>query len=226
MTSERQKRANQANARRSTGPKTSEGKRAVRLNGMRHGLLARDIVLPGEREDEFEDFRNAIHADFSPSGPVETFLVDRVVNTLWRLRRVEKVESAILFWRLSEIRINQLDAEVRSHERVTVTAGDERPLPLWGPQYETTIVNPSVHAAAQRKVANAREERDRTMPPLGRVFDIDLTEEVLSKLSRYETTIERYLYRSLHELQRLQASRQGKTVGIPRAVDLDVEVTP
>src|SRR5215472_6837953 len=44
MTTERQKAANRANARRSTGPKTPKGKAAVRLNAIRHGLLARDEV--------------------------------------------------------------------------------------------------------------------------------------------------------------------------------------
>lgn len=223
MTSNRQKSANRANARRSTGPRTPEGKRAVRLNGMRHGLLARDIVLPGEREDEFEDFRNAVHADFSPSGLVEAFLVDRVVNTLWRLRRVEKVETAILYWRLSAPRIDQLNSEVRSFERATLVGGFE--IPLLGPQYKTTIADPAAHAAAQRKVANARKEREGKVSALGRIFDVDLTEEVLSKLSRYETSIERYLYRSLHELQQLQAARQSKPVEAPRAVDLDVSIS-
>ena len=51
MTSERQKAANQANALHSTGPKTPEGKAVVRFNAFRHGLLARDVVLPGEDAD-------------------------------------------------------------------------------------------------------------------------------------------------------------------------------
>src|SRR5215471_13112905 len=55
MTTERQKAANRANARRSTGPKTPKGKAAVRLNAIRHGLLARDAVLPGEDSDAFEE---------------------------------------------------------------------------------------------------------------------------------------------------------------------------
>ncbi len=33
-------------ARRSTGPKTLEGKTAVRLNALQHRLFARDVVLP------------------------------------------------------------------------------------------------------------------------------------------------------------------------------------
>ncbi len=45
----------------------------------------------------------------------------------------------------------------------------------------------------------------------------------ISKLSRYETTIERSLYRALHELQLLQAARRDKdSVPPPVVVDVDV----
>ena len=77
MTSERQKAANRANALRSTGPKTSKGKEVVRLNALRHGLLAHDIVLPGEDEEAFEDLWNAVRANLSPVGPIEEFLADQ-----------------------------------------------------------------------------------------------------------------------------------------------------
>ena len=76
MTSERQKAANQANARHSTGPKTPEGKATVRLNAVRHGLLTRDVVLPEEDAAAFEDLFNQVRANFSPVGPIEEFLVD------------------------------------------------------------------------------------------------------------------------------------------------------
>lgn len=42
------------------------------------------------------------------------------------------------------------------------------------------------------------------------------------KLMRYETSIERGLYRALHELQRLQAARRGESVVAPIVVDMDV----
>ena len=48
MTSEKQAEANRRNALNSTGPKTPEGKAAVSHNALRHGLLSRDILLPGE----------------------------------------------------------------------------------------------------------------------------------------------------------------------------------
>ena len=47
-----------------------------------------------------------------------------------------------------------------------------------------------------------------------------------SKLSRYETALERALFRSLHELQRLQASRSGAPVPLPMAIDMDIPEAP
>src|SRR5215213_3857891 len=47
----------------------------------------------------------------------------------------------------------------------------------------------------------------------------------LQLLSRYELTLERSLFRALHELQRRQAERQGQLVSPPVTVDLTVDVT-
>src|SRR5215472_15434123 len=116
MTSERQKAANQANARRSTGPKTSEGKAAVGLNAVRHGLLTRDVVLPEEDADAFEDLFNQVRTNLSPVGPIEEFLADRVVNAMWRLRRLERAETALFHSRIHWLKASRLATEVRSYE--------------------------------------------------------------------------------------------------------------
>ena len=49
--------------------------------------------------------------------------------------------------------------------------------------------------------------------------------EALSKLARYESALDRSLYRALHELQRLQALRKGTSTGPPAAVDVDLSVS-
>jgi DNA helicase HerA-like ATPase len=41
-------------------------------------------------------------------------------------------------------------------------------------------------------------------------------------LSRYEVTLERSLYKALHELQRLQAARDGQAVPLPVVVDVSL----
>ena len=40
---------------------------------------------------------------------------------------------------------------------------------------------------------------------------------------RYETTIERGIYKALHELQRIQATRSGRPVSLPLAIDITVD---
>jgi hypothetical protein len=47
MTSKKN-RANRQNALKSTGPKTPEGRAAVRLNALTHGLLSQQTLLPHE----------------------------------------------------------------------------------------------------------------------------------------------------------------------------------
>jgi hypothetical protein len=214
MTTERRTKANQANARRSTGPRTRTGKRIVGLNSTKHGLLARSNVLPGEDQGEFESLRVAVHADLSPSGPVEAFLVDRVINTLWRLRRFERVETALLRHRIATNKLEELAADMRAYERSNLVEGYE--MPLLGPQYETLIVDEAAHAAAKGRLTNAQKERDRQVSALERVIFTDLTgEEALTKLSRYETAIERRLYRTLQELQTFRAARAAKSTAAP-----------
>ena len=42
------------------------------------------------------------------------------------------------------------------------------------------------------------------------------------KFFRYETMLERSIYKALHELQRLQSSRNGEKVPLPIAIDVDI----
>ena len=46
--------------------------------------------------------------------------------------------------------------------------------------------------------------------------------EKMGVLSRYEATLERSLYKALHELQRLQATRDGQAVPLTVVVDVSV----
>ena len=88
MTSQEQTEANRRNALKSTGPKSTKGKARASLNALKHGLLAKDIVLPSEDEQEFEGLRRALITELRPEGTLEGQIADRIVACLWRLRRV------------------------------------------------------------------------------------------------------------------------------------------
>ena len=68
------------------------------------------------------------------------------------------------------------------------------------------------------------KQRRAETATLGRTFIRDAdTANAFSKLSRYETEIERRFYRAWHELQRLQAARRTEgNVPPPLAIDVDV----
>lgn len=58
---------------------------------------------------------------------------------------------------------------------------------------------------------------------LGEALSYDFSNnDTYRKLIRYEASIERGIYKALHELQRLQATRNGEKVLPPIAVDIDV----
>ena len=47
--------------------------------------------------------------------------------------------------------------------------------------------------------------------------------DIYGKLIRYEASIERGIYKALHELQRLQATRSGEKPPLPIAVDINAD---
>ena len=87
MASEAQIAANRLNAQKSTGPRTPEGKAAMRRNPLRHGLGAATVVLFYESAAEFEQFPQDLALDFEPLGAEECALVEQIATLRWRLRR-------------------------------------------------------------------------------------------------------------------------------------------
>jgi len=60
---------------------------------------------------------------------------------------------------------------------------------------------------------------------VGLVFSADVSSNgALGKLCRYEASLDRMLYRALHEFQRLQAARKGANVSAPAAIDVNVSL--
>ncbi len=60
--SERKLEANRANARKSTGPRTPEGKARSSQNAYKHGLLARCIIPANDPVEDPADFDSLIQA--------------------------------------------------------------------------------------------------------------------------------------------------------------------
>ena len=98
MASEKQLLANKANALKSTGPRTDNGKSKSRHNALKHGLTASEIVIPGEDPEIYLEFRERLLSELLPQRALEEDLADRIVTTLWRLRRIPRLENAFFAW--------------------------------------------------------------------------------------------------------------------------------
>jgi len=210
MTTERQKAANRANARRSTGPKTPKGKAAVRLNAIRHGLLARDAVLPGEDSDAFEELWNEVWAELSPVGPIEELLVERAINAMWRLRRSTRTETALIHLRVFWLKAMWLEEQIKSHEKS-----------VFNQSLVTTVITDQASQATEA-LAEVEFERIGDEVLVGCAFDADAKEgDAFGKLTRYERSLERSLFRNLNELRKLQDKRRNR-----RSSSMSDAVTP
>src|SRR4051794_9410166 len=89
--------ANRNNSKRSTGPRTERGKLAARFNAVTLGLFAKHVVIPicdgHEAERDFQSLLNSMHEDFRPVGMYEQWLVLKIAECMWRLRRATRCES-------------------------------------------------------------------------------------------------------------------------------------
>jgi hypothetical protein len=219
MTSPKKIEANRRNAEKSTGPRTPEGKDAVRLNAMKHGLLSKELLLPVEDADALQELAENVRTELRPLGELESLLVDRIIAAFWRLRRLGRVESGIFAWERYEELAERAEREAREYEE------EEDPTFGWAPP--TAIIDEEKHQEAlERSRRMKREQEDETVT-LGRTFARDADRaNAFSKLSRYETAIERQLYRALHELERHKVARQGGAVPAPYVVDVDVAGIP
>ena len=103
-TTRAQIKANRNNAKKSTGPRTEQGKARVSKNGLKHGLLARDTVLPGEDPADFDRQLSALEADIHPANSLEFELVRQIADAQWRMRRLTRLETGFLAAALDETR--------------------------------------------------------------------------------------------------------------------------
>ena len=87
-------RANREDAKKSTGPRTVSGKEKVSGNALTHGLTAEKHVIIGSIK-EFNTFKDSMFNVYEPFGAYEEEIFIKLVELLWRLRRVGVIETGI-----------------------------------------------------------------------------------------------------------------------------------
>ena len=125
----------------------------------RQYIFSSEILIEGECASELDEIRNKLLKELKPSGEIESILVDRIVSSIWRLKRCLKIESQIIEFESSCIQ-----------------------------EYEQGFFR----------------TRKRTNKELSQLKALKITEDKdrLGELSKYETILERQIYKALSALDK------------------------
>ena len=125
----------------------------------RQYIFSSEILIEGECASELDEIRNKLSKELKPSGEIESILVDRIVSSIWRLKRCLKIESQIIEFESSCIQ-----------------------------EYEQGFFR----------------TRKRTNKELSQLKALKITEDKdrLVELSKYETLLERQIYKALSALDK------------------------
>ena len=210
MATEKQLQANRANARKSTGPRSMDGKSMASKNSLKHGLLSKEIIIPNEDPEEFQALSYELCQHFQPIGRWEEELLATIVTCIWRLRRVNRIEASILTRNIF------LEKAKRARHRASSFEIDSVP---FGP----VITDKLEHRKAEKEVEEATKQATSDSALIGGAFlqDVEKYNGIL-KLSRYATAIQRDLIRTRQQLEQSQARRRRTPDSSPGILDIEL----
>src|SRR6201989_870281 len=88
MSSEAQINANRNNARFSTGPTSSSGKKGSRMNAVTHSFAGQMCIIPAHEVAAYEKHFHSFRLEYLPVGPTEDFLVQSLAEYSWSIQQI------------------------------------------------------------------------------------------------------------------------------------------
>ena len=86
-----------ARGKRTGGPRTQLGKLASSKNALKTGVYSVQQILPGEKQEDFEELHQMFKDDFQPVGITEASLVHEISLLAWKKLRLERIENQYLY---------------------------------------------------------------------------------------------------------------------------------
>lgn len=96
LISQRKIQANRRNAKKSTGPKTADGKAKSAMNSIKYGIYSDKYLIKDESYEEFHNYRKKILKCLNPTNAVLFDMATHVVSNGWEYQRCTLLESKIL----------------------------------------------------------------------------------------------------------------------------------
>ena len=150
--------ANFHNARKSTGPKTPEGKAAVAQNRSIHNLTGERVLLDGEDSAEYDKLGAALLEEHQPVGRTERFLVEQILHNQYRLTRIAEMEQEIFNQMIGMTAEGETAATRAANTMVAKLGCQEAHVRLI--RYETSIRRAYHQALTQLRTVQNNRKRD------------------------------------------------------------------
>jgi hypothetical protein len=201
MTSIKQIEANRLNAKKSTGPRTDEGKHRSRENAVRHGLTSATVITSLENVADYEIFEATLYAEYQPRTATSRELVARLTSILWRLRRSTSIETGLM----------QIQGELMRSRNSRKSRRKMLPLPQWYDEMDIAAANTSdghISSACQIDEAGGAPDGQQDLAYCF-LQASRLQFGVFDTLTRYETALWRQVAQMILMLQSAGLGRQS-----------------
>ncbi len=180
MTSQKQIEANRANAQKSTGPNTSEGKSKSRLNAIRDNITGQITTLSDADRAIFETLKAEHVASLAPETVSELKLAHAIAWDTWRLDRLRAAEMNIFALAAENPDITEEDTEETDTELQSATSDAN----VYLTQARRLELTSLYEQRMNRSLHRNRAELHDLQVARRRKYETDRNEEVL--LARFE----------------------------------------
>jgi len=193
MSSLKQKAANQQNAQKSTGPRPESYDR-TRINAMTHGAYAKELMAPGEEEEEYQALLGALIEEWRPATPTEELEVVSMAKGQWLARRCQRLANGIFaYYEHVDLKSDYDDCQSRIRQGMEVNEQLRQSILVREQRLKQLISTPGYYTV--KTLSQAFPEKKVT-------FD---------RLYREEARAVKMYYHALRTLQQLQAARTAST---------------
>lgn len=118
--------SNRRNSKKSTGPKTNQGKLKSSLNSIKHGLYGAKIAIIGENIDEIDDIIEWLVKELNPKGIQQELIVSKMIDIAIRFKRIPLIEAGILNHEMQEYEADKYKEPIAD----VISGGDKKTMML------------------------------------------------------------------------------------------------
>jgi hypothetical protein len=117
-------------------------------NALKHGANAKEVMLWDERREDYESIRVGLNREYTPDGTTEEYLVQAILDLLWRRRRLDRHGQITIQKRMDELfeandrslHIEVLRSLAPEFDEATTAEQVEAALARLEPIYSSTIL--------------------------------------------------------------------------------------